>query len=97
MNHQGRVIRELLPANLTRTLLQPSAVRLLVYSHVQSQSVSSVESYAARVATKLPLVFVDSHVLLQRRAVLEHLVAMRTLNAVGFVGVHVLGQAVERH
>lgn len=91
------MIWKLFSAHLAGTFLQSSAARFFVYSHVQSQTVSSIESNAAGVATILPLILVNSHVLFQSRAILEHFVAMRTVNAISFVGMHVLGQTVKRH
>lgn len=95
VDDEGRVIRKLVAANLARALLQSSAVVFLVHPHVQAETIPAVEADAAGVATVLSLVLVDTSVLLQGRGVLEHFVAVGTLDTVLFVGVHVLGQAVE--
>lgn len=97
MNHQSRVIWELFPTNLAGTLLQASATSFFVHSHMQSQTVPSIESNAASVTTILSLILVNSYVLLQSRAVFEHFIAMWTLDTVSFMRVHVLRQTVKWH
>lgn len=97
MNHQSRMIRELFPTNLAGTFFQASTTGFLVHSHMQPQAIPPIKSNAAGVTTVLPLIFVNSHVLFQGRAVFEHFVAMWTLDTVSLVSVHVFRQTVKRH
>lgn len=97
VNYQSRMIRELFTTNLAGTLLQASTTSFLVHSHMQPQAIPPIKSNATGVTTILPLIFVNSYMLLQGRAVFEHFVAMWTLNTVSFMRVHVLRQTVKRH
>lgn len=72
------------------------------FAHICVTDSEGVQSYSNnslmfKISPKLSLILMNPHMLLQRRRILEHLIAMRTLNRISLMRMHMFAKTIKRN